>query len=301
MFHSFQDKKEAFGMNTTEGFIPVPGGKVWYRAVGENKNTPLLVLHGGPGFSTYDMEELQGLANERMVIFYDQLGSGRSERPRDKSLWEVDRFVEELQTIRDHLQLEQVHILGHSWGTMLGASYMLTKPIGVRSIVFSSPCLSAKLWAKDQDEYRKELPSEIQEILNSEEQKGTTNSKEYEEAMMEVYRRHVCRLDPWPETLLQSFEFSNLDVYHTMWGPSEFFPTGTLKDFDVTVRLHEIEIPSLFLAGKYDEATPKTTEYYSSLTKHSQFHVFENSSHTAYLEEPREYLQVVSGFLERQD
>jgi proline iminopeptidase len=284
-------------MTETEGFIFVPGGKVWYRAVGENKHTPLLILHGGPGFSTHSMEALDALADERMVIYYDQLGAGRSERPTDQSLWNVDRFIAELQAVRDALQLKEVHILGHSWGTMLGASYVLTKPTGVKSIIFSSPCLRAELWAKDQDEYRKDLPTEVQEVLDRSEQEGTTDSKEYETAIMEVYKRHVCRLDPWPETLLQSFEYSNMDVYHTMWGPSEFFPTGTLKNFDVTARLHEIEIPSLFLAGKYDEATPKTTEYYSSLTKHSQFHVFENSSHSAYLEEPSEYVGVIRGFL----
>jgi proline-specific peptidase len=234
-------------METKEGFISVPGGKVWYKAVGENKNTPLLILHGGPGFSTHSMEGIEALADERMVIYYDQLGAGRSERPNDKSLWNVDRFVEELQAIRDHLGLEEVHILGHSWGTMLGASYTLTKPIGVKSIIFSSPCLSAKLWAKDQAKYRKDLPPKTQVVLDRCENEGSTDTKEYEAAMMEVYQRHVCRLDPWPETLLQSFEFSNMDVYHTMWGPSEFFATGTLKDFDVTDRLHEIEIPSLFL------------------------------------------------------
>jgi proline iminopeptidase len=288
-------------MKAIEGFISVPGGKVWYRAVGENKNTPLLLLHGGPGFSTYSMEGLDCLAEDRMVIYYDQLGAGRSERPNDKLLWNVDRFVEELQAIRDHLELDNVHILGHSWGTMLGASYLLTKPTGVKSIIFSSPCLSAKLWAKDQDEYRKELPPEVQELLKRCESEGATDSKEYETAMMEVYQRHVCRLNPWPETLLQSFEYSNMDVYHTMWGPSEFFATGSLKNFDVTAQLHEIEIPSLFLAGRYDEATPKTTEYYSSLTKQSQFHVFEKSSHTTYLEEPSEYIQVVGGFLREQD
>ena len=127
---------------------------------------------------------------------------------------------------------------------------------------------------------------------------GATDSEEYQAAMMLFYKRYVCRLDPWPSVLEQAFETANMQVYNTMWGPSEFSATGNLKEFDVTSRLHEIRIPTLFLCGRYDEATPQTTAYYQSLVRDSQYHVFDQSAHMTFLEEPDEYLRVVGNFLD---
>lgn len=280
-----------------EGFISVTGGKIYYKKVGSGSKTPLIVLHGGPGGTHVKMKPLEALADERSVIFYDQLGSGRSDRPNDKSLWVKERFVEELGQIREALGLTELHILGHSWGTMLAASYLLNKPKGIKSVIFSSPCLSAPKWAEDQDEHRKELPIQIQEILLKCEQEGTTSSEEYKEAMKEFYKRFVYRLDYRAEEWDAPYAQSNPEVYETMWGPSEFYTTGNLKTFDVTPQLHEINIPALFTCGRYDEATPKTVEAQSKLIEGARFHVFENSSHTTYIEDEKEYIQVVSDFL----
>jgi proline iminopeptidase len=288
-------------MKRSEGFIQVPGGRVWYTTMGEGERTPLLVLHGGPG-NTHDpfKAALGDMANERPVIFYDQLGSGNSDRPGDSSLWRLERFVEELACVRETLRLDSVHILGHSWGTMLAASYLIDrKPAGVRSVIFSSPCLDAARWKQDADRLLAQLPYSVQQTIRQHEEKGTTDSEEYWEAMMEYEKRFVCRLDPNPAVLTVSRTKANDEVYLTMWGPSEFFPTGNLKTYDCTPELSNITVPSLFLCGSYDEASPEATRYYQSLVPGAELHVFANSSHMSYLEETDAYVTVVRSFLSK--
>jgi proline iminopeptidase len=285
-------------MQIQEGFIEVTGGKVWYQLhKGKASRTPVIILHGGPGSSHYSLQGLRILAEDRPVIFYDQLGCGKSDRPTDESLWNIDRFVEELGQVRTALGLEKVHILGHSWGTTLAAAYLLTKPAGVESVIFSSPCLSAPLWAEDQERNRQQLPKEIQDILTTCENNGTTDSAKYRKATDEFNKRFVCRLDPMPAFLKEGAKFKNPDVYNIMWGPSEFHVTGNLKNFDCTTQLKDINVPALYTCGRYDEATPESTEYYKSLTPNAQFHVFERSAHMPYLEEMEEYVRVVREFL----
>ncbi|WP_404333157.1 proline iminopeptidase-family hydrolase [Mesobacillus maritimus] len=289
-------------MMQTEGFIEVPGGKVWYQLYNKDSTeTPLLILHGGPGSSCYSLQGLKALSDNRPVIFYDQLGCGRSDRPFDSSLWKIERFVQELTDIRQALNLDEVHILGHSWGTTLAAAYCLTKPSGVKSVIFSSSCLSAPLWEQDQQRNLKKLPGEIQEIIKTSEANGTTDSTEYKEATKVFNQHFVCRLDPLPEFLKEGAHLKNSEVYNMMWGPSEFTVTGNLKSFDCTSKLNEITCPVLYTCGRYDEATPETTEYYRSLTPNSSMHVFEQSAHMPYLEETEEYLQVIGDFLKAVD
>ncbi|MFF2875865.1 proline iminopeptidase-family hydrolase [Gottfriedia sp. NPDC057991] len=285
-------------MNVIEGFIEVTGGKVWYQVHNKNSSKiPVVVLHGGPGSSHYSMQGLQVLAEDRPVIFYDQLGCGKSDRPTDTTLWNIDRFVEELAQIKKALSLDEFHILGHSWGTTLAAAYYLSRPVGVKSIVFSSPCLSAPLWAEDQDRNRKLLPLDVQETLLKCEENGTTDSEEYKNANAVFNNHFVCRLDPYPEFLKKGKHYRNPEVYNIMWGPSEFHVTGNLKDFDCTSKLKDIKVPTLYTCGRYDEATPKSTEYFSELTPNGKFHVFEQSAHMPYIEEPKEYIRVVASFL----
>ena len=284
----------------TEGFIPVTGGNVYYRKTGDGSGIPLLVLHGGPGGMSRESDPLRMLGDDRPVIHYDQLGCGNSDRPEDLSLWTVERYVEELAQVREALGLEEVHILGHSWGTMLAAAYLLEQPTGVKSVIFSSPCLKSRMWERDQREHLKDLPQESQDIIERSERDKTTDSDEYHHAMIQFYERHVCRLLPWPQELLDNMKRSNHAIYGFMWGASEFTVTGTLQDFDVTDRLKEIVIPSLFTCGNFDEATPKTTEYYASLVPGSEFHIFENSSHMPGVEEPETYATRVREFLNNQ-
>ncbi|WP_233096013.1 proline iminopeptidase-family hydrolase [Alicyclobacillus sp. SO9] len=288
---------------SSEGFVNVEGGRIWYQMVGENSDgIPLITLHGGPGSSHLGMEPLaEALASKHPVIMYDQLGCGNSDRPDDRSLWTIDRFVRELAALRLSLGLKKVHILGHSWGTTLLADYLLTKPEGVISAIFSSPCLSVHRWIEDANRYRKELPEDVQTVLSECEANGTTDSEAYRNAEKVYMRKHVCRIERSEDEKARRKAAFGEAVYNYMWGPSEFHATGILRDYDQTKRLHEITVPSLFTCGFYDEASPSSTEYYHSLVNGSEFHVYRHSSHSAIDEEPEEYFSTVEAFLHKHE
>jgi L-proline amide hydrolase len=286
-----------------EGFIPFRGYRTWYRIVGSGEaagKLPLLALHGGPGVPHDYLEPLEALVKTgRRVIFYDQLGAGNSDHPHDPSMWTVALFVEELGAVRKALGLDRVHLLGQSWGGMLGMEYALTQPGGLASLIVSNSPASMAHWVSEANRLRADLPPEVQQTLLRHEAQGTTDSEEYQEAMLVFYRRHVCRLDDWPECLTRAFEKVNqhLEVYNTMNGPSEFHVIGTLKTWDITSRLHEITVPTLLISGRYDEATPAIVETIHRGIPGSEWVLFENSSHLPHIEETERYLQIVDRFL----
>ena len=285
------------GLTPQEGYIDVDGGKVWFQVVGSGNATPLLLLHGGPGGPSYYLEPLKRVAVDRPVIFYDQLGAGRSPAPADESLWTVERFVTELAQVRAALGLDEVHILGHSWGSMLAMDYMLTKPEGVVSLVFASPALNVDRWTTDAKELLKALPEDTRALIEHHEAEGTTDAPEYEEAVMTFYRLYVSRSDPWPPELMQAFEGFNFEMYNYMWGPSEFTATGTLQNYNRESELPTLDLPVLFTTGRYDEATPDTVKHYQSLVPGAQLQVFEESAHMTMLDEPDAYAEAIRTFL----
>jgi proline-specific peptidase len=288
-----------------EGFLPFREFRVWYRIVGEPDQPtpgefPLLVLHGGPGGSHNGLEPLEALAQSGgPVVFYDQLGGGNSDRPDDPTLWNIDLFVEEVGAVRRELGLQRVHVLGHSWGAMLALSYALRHPSGLLSLVLVGGLASSPLHIAEVDKLREQLPQEVQEVLSHHEKAGTTDDPAYEEAMMAFYARHLCRLDPWPEYLREPLEQTNPQVYQTMWGASELHCTGNLKDWDVSLRLGEIRVPTLLISGRYDLCTPAEQEVLREGIPGSEWVLFEDSSHFLHAEEPERFLEVVEGFLSR--
>lgn len=287
-----------------EGFIPFGEYKVWYRVVGGGEQPgkpPLLCLHGGPGVPHDYLEPLEALAaTGRRVVFYDQLGVGNSDHPDDPALFTVDLYLEELSLVRRTLGLERVHLLGQSWGGMLALEYAVTRPEGLLSLTLADTPASMPQWSAEANRLRAALPPEARQTLAEHEAAGTTDDPAYQEAMMVFYRRHVCRLDPWPPCLERTFEKMMRAplVYLTMVGPSEFHVTGTLKDWDITGRLGEIDTPTLVLAGRYDEATPEITTTLQRGIPGARRITFENSSHMPHLEEPELYLRVLSDFLD---
>jgi len=282
-----------------EGYISVTGGKVWYQITGDGKGVPLLVLHGGPGCPHDYLEPLRYLSDERQVIFYDQLGCGKSDRPDDARLWLTERFVEELRQVRQALGLQQVHLFGHSWGTILAADYIFTQPTGLQSVIFASPALSMPCWINDGVEYRKNLPRNVQDVLKLHEANGTTASQDYQKAAQIYDRYYVCRMYPMPEPLIRASQGMGHNVYQTMWGPTEGYVTGNLRNYDQTSHLDEISIPTLFTCGRFDEASPETTAWYQSFVPNAEMVVFEQSAHMAHLEESQKYIEVIQDFLHR--
>lgn len=282
-----------------EGHADVTGGRVWYRVVGNGPGMPLVTVHGGPGATHDYLEPLEALATDRPVLFYDQLGAGKSDAPDDIGLWTNDRLVDELQRVLDAAGLDRVHLLGQSWGTMIAAEFALRAPGRVASLVLSDPVLSMPLFAAGTAALRAALPERVREVLDRHEEAGSLDSEEYQDAAMEFYRRYVCRLDPWPEPLMRSFGQLNGTIYERMQGPNEFVITGIHKDYDITGRLGEISVPTLFICGRHGETRPEETTLYHSMTPGSELVIFEESSHLPHLEEPGPYLQVLRDFLQR--
>lgn len=293
------NETSAAGPQSGQGFIDVPGGPVWYEVRGDGAGLPLLVLHGGPGGTSCGYSQLKALGDQRPVVRYDQLGSGRSGRPDEPSLWHIDRFIEELHVLRTELGLEQMHLLGHSWGGALAAAYILERGTdGIASVVLSSPLLSTRLWIEDATYLRRRLPEAVQRALAEHEQAGTTDSAEYQAASNVFYERHVyggerreqpaeCAGAPWNEF-----------IYEYMWGPTEFRATGNLVDFDVTGRLHEIDVPVLFIAGQNDEARPERMAEFQKLVPGSELVIILGAAHLTLSKKPDEYMAVIETFFD---
>jgi proline-specific peptidase len=283
-----------------EGYIEVPGGRVWYRSVGAG-GTPLLCLHGGPGFTHYYLEPLEALADRRQVIFYDQLGCGRSDRPDDVSLWTVDRFVEELAQVRAALGLDRLHLFGSSWGGMLAMQYTLDRRPELQSLILCGSPASMIRWVKDCDELLAGQPDEVRRTIRQHEEAGFTACPEYQAAILGFYREHVCRLSPWPAGLERSFAEAGYQVYTTMNGPSEFTVTGTLKTWDIMDRLPEIQIPTLLVGGRHDECRPGHLEEMHRRIAGSRLVIIEDASHLCFAEQPEEFTGLMNSFLDSRD
>jgi proline iminopeptidase len=282
-----------------EGFVMVTGGPVWYQVTGTGDGLPLLALHGGPGSTSCGFAALDPLGSERPLIRYDQLGTGRSGRPADLSLWTVERFVEELHAVRRQLGLERLHLLGHSWGGSLAAAYVLEKGTeGIVSLTLSSPLLSTPLWLADANLLRALLPEDVQRTLSAHEAAGTTDSEEYEAAAEVFYERHVYGGEKPPEAEACAGAPWNPVIYEHMWGPTEFYATGSLLDFDVTGRLHEIDIPVLFLTGEFDEARPETVAGFQRLIDGARFEVIADAGHATLSKQPERYRTLLEAFLD---
>jgi proline-specific peptidase len=284
-----------------DGHLTVPGGRIWYRIVGaERPGIPILCLHGGPGMTHDYIENLGDLAQTRPVVFYDQLGSGRSERPDHDSLWTVDRFVTELVAVREALGLQELHLFGNSWGGWLALQYVLDHRPDLASLTLSSSPPSVPRWIADSADLRAELDEPVRAVLDRHEASGYFGCPEYQWAITHFYRRHLCRIDPWPDCLERTFAGMNEQVYTTMWGPSEFGPvTGRLRDWDVTARLSEIGVPTLVTCGRHDEARPDHVAVLAAGIAGSELAIFEGSSHTAFIEERGLYVQTMDDFLAR--
>jgi proline-specific peptidase len=284
-------------MRARHGYVDFRGYRTWYRFVGDlnSPDTPLLALHGGPGSTHNYFGPLEGLASERPVVLYDQIGCGKSDRPTDIQ-WNVEVFRDEVAAVRDQLGLERIHLLGTSWGGMLAQEHVLSGAQGIVSLILSSTLANLALWNDEQAKLKAQLPPEVVETLDRHEAAGTYDDPEYEEAMGVYMDRHFYRGSlPRPE--LEAMEKGRApDVYHAMQGPNEWTTTGALKGWDTRDRLHEIDVPTLVVRGRYDMCTdPIAAELVNGISGAREV-VFEHSSHTPVLEETDRYLEVVGDF-----
>ncbi|MDP9345899.1 MAG: proline iminopeptidase-family hydrolase [Actinomycetota bacterium] len=294
----------------SEGRLDWEGGWTWYRVEGEldaGGPAPLVILHGGPGAAHDYLEPVADLARTagRPCVLYDQIGCGRSQHLPDAPAesWTVDLFLRELAALVGHLGISgRYHVLGQSWGGMLGMEHALQHPAGLRSLVVANSPASIELWLTEANRLRSLLPPDVQDTLTRHEAAHTTGSEEYEQAVMRFYERHLCRV-PFPDGLKRTFAQLAADptVYHTMNGPSEFHVIGTLRGWDITPRLADMRVPVLVISGEYDEATPTVVRPLVDALPEARWELIDDASHSTHLEQPERFLELVETFLSAHD
>src|SRR2546423_5549745 len=278
----------------SEGYVDYRGGRTWYRVVGDlaSPAVPLLALHGGPGSTHHYFGPLERLGTERPVVVYDQIGCGGSDRPQDIE-WSVAVFREEVDTVRSHLGLGRIHLLGTSWGGMLALEHVLSGAEGIVSLILSSTLASVDQWAAEQLVLRNALPPAVVEVLDRHDRAGTYDDPEYEVAMEAYFDRHFYR-GPKPRPELERMNAEKaLDVYRAMQGPNEWTVTGAIRGWDVRDRLVEIDVPTVVIRGRHDMCTNSIAATLVRGIRNAREIVLEESSHTPVLEGTDPYLESI--------
>jgi len=209
----------------------------------------------------------------------------------------MERFIAELDALRSRLHLTEIHLLGHSWGSMLATDYLLTQPRGVRSAILASPCLSASRWLKDADSLITTLPARTQQVIQRNERAGTYTDPAYLAAVNQYYARFLSRRSPPAPEMDSTMAHLGMGVYGYMWGPSEFTATGTLKNYERADRLGELKLPVLFTAGEFDEARPATVAWFQAQVPGARMAVIPGSGHMTMIDAPEAFADTVRQFL----
>ena len=292
---------KADGTTALEGTIAVPGGAVWFKRVGGGPGLPLLAIHGGPGLPHNYLRSLERLADEREVIFWDQLGCGNSKCPSNIGLWTMERSVAEMEAVVKALGLSRFHVFGNSWGGMLAQQYALDAASGATSLVISNSTASMPQFSEMVSRLKSDLDPATQSAIDRHEAAGTTHSAEYQAAIRTWNETYLCRVRPWPADLEDAFRSMGTEIFETMFGSSDFHIVGTIRSWDVFDRLAEIALPTLIIAGRYDECVPEHMWEMHQRIAGSRFELFESSAHMPFIEEPDRFDQVMRDFLRRHD
>ena len=289
-----------------EAMIEVPGGRVYARVNGNlgAERPPIVLLHGGPGSSHWYFLNATALADERAVILYDQLDSGRSDHPGSAANWTVPRFVEELEAVRRGLGVERWHVLGSSWGGTILLEHAATGPKSLASAILQSPLVSTEVWLRDARSLIDTMPPETARLLTACDTPGAASKAACDAATDAFYARYVTRATPPPEVttykaaLPRSF---SADIYNHMWGRAEFTASGTLKDYDGRPLLKRLDgRRTLFVTGEHDEALPATVAGFAKVAG-ATFKLVPDAAHTAMNDSPEAYLAILRPWLAAHD
>ena len=287
-----------------DGFVGVPGGRVAFRVIGNRGGTPVLMIHGGPGANGCSIPStMGGVAASRPVVTYDQLGSGNSDRMLDLEREAVlPRFVAEVSSVRKHLGLEKVHLVGHSWGAAIALEYILTgDSAGVLSVSFVGPLLSTPRSIRDANSLVALLPQDAQTAIQVAKATGKFDTPEFK-AANELFEAQFFLRTPADQRRLPACDSTpvrfNAELHEHMWGPSKFVATGTLRDFDRVERLPELHLPVMFIVGEFDEVRPATVEEYRALVPGSIVKVIPDAAHRVNVDQAATYNKVLAGFFE---
>lgn len=262
----------------------------------------LFLLNGGPGIPCdYLRDPLLPLVEAGYrVVTYDQLGTGASDKPKDKSLWTIGRYVEEVETVRKALDLGRIHLLGHSWGGWLSIEYSLKYQKALKSLILSNTCGDMPHLIGELERHRAALGPETVAMMQRFEATGNYDHPAYKAAITILNYRHVFRNDVWPKTAVDAFKKINMDIHGTMQGPNEFLYVGNLKDWNRIPDMRAIATPTLVMCGQHDELTAACAMRMHNALPNSEITVLANASHMAMYEVPELYLTCVTKFLEKQ-
>ncbi len=285
-------------MKITEGYMPFKGFQTYYRICGEGNSTPLILLHGGPGSTHNYFELLDALGDERPLIMYDQLGCGNSYLDSHPELWTKETWLEELVSLISYLKIERFHLLGQSWGGMLAIEYLLNhRQDNVASVILSSTLSSASLWSKEQHRLISFMSEEDQEAIYNAERTGNYGDPAYLAANARYMKLYCADIkDTDPECLTRK-KRSGTESYITAWGPNEYTPEGTLKDFEYTDRLSEIGVPALIISGTNDLCTPLTAKTLYDGIPDSRWELFPRCRHMVFAEENGKYISLLRAWM----
>ncbi len=260
----------------------------------------MLLLHGGPGASHEYFEIFEPYLVKAGIelYFYDQLGSYFSDQPDDPSLWTVDRFREEVEEVRQALGLEDFYLLGQSWGGMLALEYALAYPQVLKGLIISNMTASIAAYVRYIQSLRDELPKEIQDDLLAHEARGDYDSERYQGLLIEhLYKKHLCRLDPWPDAVVRTFAHMNQQVYRTMQGPNEFVVTGNFKDWDRWADLGHIRVPTLVIGARHDTMDPADIEEMARRMPRARSVICLRGSHMSMWDDSEAYFGAIETFV----
>ncbi len=288
----------ASGAPVTEGRAKVPGGSIWWMKVGAGPKTPLLTLHGGPGAAHNYLLPLKALADDRPVIFYDQLGCGKADSPPDEKIYTIQRSVDELDAVRKALGLEKVVLFGHSWGSMLAIEYLCQgRGKGVEKLILGGALASVPQANAGQMRLIAAMPNGDGAKLHALEKAHKESSPEYQKLVDEFYALHVMRVAPTPDAQASFDAVSKSIAYRVMNGPNEFTIVGVIKDWDRRKDLGRIKLPTLIVTGTYDEVTLDCHQTIQKGIKGSKLVVLPGCSHMAMVEKPDLYVSTLRTFL----
>ena len=281
--------------------------KTYYRVVGKNTGNkkPLVLLHGGPGSTHNYFEVLDRIAEEdgRQLVMYDQIGCGNSYVENRPDLWNSKVWIEELIELRKHLDLDEIHLLGQSWGGMQTLEYVCNyKPEGLKSIILSSTLPASWLWAEEAQRMIAQMPQDMQDAIKKATESGDYSSPEYQAAEAEYMRQHcageVTENDP---ECLRRPKKAGRESYVVGWGPNEFTPLGTLKDYDVIDQLGDIKEPALIINGGNDLCTPYVAKFMYDRIPNSEWELFRTCRHMCFVEDNDHYVEVLKKWMNKND
>lgn len=287
--------------------IETPKGphKIWTKQVGNNPRVKILLLNGGPGATHEYFECFESFLPQEgfEFIYYDQLGCGNSDNPNDTSMWDLPRYVEEVEQVRKALKLDKDNflLLGHSWGGVLAMQYALKYPDNLKGMIISNMMSNADAYVKYANEVlAPQMDPKVLDTIRQIEKKGDFNYPKYMELLYpNFYAKHICRIpiDQWPEPVTRSFGKMNQSLYVTMQGPSEFGLSGKLLHWDVSTELPKLKMPVLVIGSTHDTMDPEHMKWMSTQVARGRFLLCPNGGHMDMYDDQKNYFPGLIRFI----